>query len=511
MSVQQSVIPSSAGVHDEVADVLDPRTAEILELRGTRSRAIRRGGLVRRALLATDVMGLAVAFVAAEAAFPRAGGRISAQGELALFALTLPLWIVAAKVYGLYDRDEERTDHSTVDELVSVFHLVTVGAWALFGLAWTTGLFAPDAAKVSLFWLLALALVALGRGSARAVCRRQLTYLQNTIIVGAGDVGQLVARKYSQHPEYGINLVGFVDDRPKERRPDLGHLTLLGGPDQLPALVRLLDVERVVIAFSNERAEKTVELVRSLGGLNVQIDVVPRLFELLGPRVGVHTVEGTPLLGLPPVRQSRSSRVVKRALDIVGASIGLLLTAPLMASIAWRIRRDSPGPVLFRQTRLGMNQREFTMLKFRSMQTDTDRTAHEAYIAATAAGAVSTNGDGLFKLERHDTTTSLGHSLRKTSMDELPQLWNVLRGDMSLVGPRPCLRYETQHFKPHHFERFTVPAGLTGLWQVTARARATFGEALDLDVAYVRGWSLGLDLTLVLRTVRHLAGRGQTA
>ena len=273
MSVQQSVIPSSAEVHDEVADVLDPRTAKILEQRGTRSRAIRRGGLVRRALLATDVMGLAVAFVAAEAAFPRAGGRISAQGELALFALTLPLWIVAAKVYGLYDRDEERTDHSTVDELVSVFHLVTVGAWALFGLAWTTGLFAPDAAKVSLFWLLALALVALGRGSARAVCRRQLTYLQNTIIVGAGDVGQLVARKYSQHPEYGINLVGFVDDRPKERRPDLGHLTLLGGPDQLPALVRLLDVERVVIAFSNERAEKTVELVRSLGGLNVQIDV----------------------------------------------------------------------------------------------------------------------------------------------------------------------------------------------------------------------------------------------
>jgi lipopolysaccharide/colanic/teichoic acid biosynthesis glycosyltransferase len=171
-----------------------------------------------------------------------------------------------------------------------------------------------------------------------------------------------------------------------------------------------------------------------------------------------------------------------------------------MAYFAWRIKRDSPGPVFFRQTRLGMGMREFTALKFRTMKVDTDQDEHRRYIKEIAGGAVSTNGNGLFKLERRDAITPFGAWLRKTSLDELPQLINVLRGDMSLVGPRPCIPYETETFKEHHFDRFLVPGGITGLWQVEARANSTFGEALDMDVAYARGWSLGLDLRLLLRT-----------
>ena len=143
--------------------------------------------------------------------------------------------------------------------------------------------------------------------AARAICRRRPEYLQNTIIVGAGDVGQLVARKNLQHPEYGINLVGFVDDTPRERRDDLGDLIMLGSPAELPELVETLDVERVVIAFSNEPEEQLVDLVRSLRELDVQIDIVPRLFEVVPPNVGIHGVEGLPLVGLPPFRLSRSS------------------------------------------------------------------------------------------------------------------------------------------------------------------------------------------------------------
>jgi exopolysaccharide biosynthesis polyprenyl glycosylphosphotransferase len=303
-----------------------------------------------------------------------------------------------------------------------------------------------------------------------------------------------------QHPEYGINLVGFVDSRPKGRRDDMGHLALLGGQERLPALIRMFDVERVIIAFSNERHDETIDLIRSLRELDVQIDVVPRLFEIVGPHFDIHTVEGLPLIGLPPIRISRSSRVLKRAIDIVGAVVALTLTSPLFAYAAWRIKRESPGPVFFRQRRLGMGMTEFTTLKFRTMRSDTDEAPHREYIRRTMSASAAPNGNGIYKLDRNDVVTPFGRWLRKTSLDELPQLINVLRGEMSLVGPRPCIRYETEAFAQHHFERFLVPAGLTGLWQVTARAHSTFGEALDMDVTYARAWSLGLDLALLFRT-----------
>jgi lipopolysaccharide/colanic/teichoic acid biosynthesis glycosyltransferase len=236
----------------------------------------------------------------------------------------------------------------------------------------------------------------------------------------------------------------------------------------------------------------------------VQIDIVPRAFELIGPSVRVHTVEGLPLLGLPPVRLARSSRLVKRGLDVSAAIFGLLLCAPFFAVVALLIRHDSSGPIFFRQTRLGISQRPFTMLKFRSMQDGTSDAEHRSYIEATSKPDATLSTDGLYKLDRLDSVTRVGRWLRRTSLDELPQLLNVLRGDMSLVGPRPCLPYEVEYFDAHHFDRFLVPAGITGLWQVTARAHATFIEALDMDVAYARGWSLGLDVALALRTLRQL-------
>jgi lipopolysaccharide/colanic/teichoic acid biosynthesis glycosyltransferase len=160
---------------------------------------------------------------------------------------------------------------------------------------------------------------------------------------------------------------------------------------------------------------------------------------------------------------------------------------------------------------LGLNRHEFTALKFRTMKADADTSAHRDYIKRTMNPRIAPNGNGLYKLERPDEITSFGRWLRSTSLDELPQLINVVRGDMSLVGPRPCIAYETEHFLPHHFDRFLVPAGITGLWQVTARAHATFREALDMDVAYARGWSLGLDLRLLCRTPLQVLGRKATA
>src|SRR6185312_9511083 len=206
------------------------------------------------------------------------------------------------------------------------------------------------------------------------------------------------------------------------------------------------------------------------------------------------------LLGLPPVCHSKVALTIKRVIDVLGSCAGLIVFSPLMIYIALRIRNDSAGPVLFRQTRFGAGMREFTALKFRTMNVNTDTRAHREYITRTASVAAETTPSGIYKLDRSDVITEFGRWLRTTSLDELPQLINVLRGDMSLVGPRPCIPYETETFKEHHFDRFLVPGGITGLWQVEARANSTFTEALDMDVAYARGWSLGLDLRLLLRT-----------
>ncbi len=205
-------------------------------------------------------------------------------------------------------------------------------------------------------------------------------------------------------------------------------------------------------------------------------------------------------MSLPPTHLSRAALAAKRVLDIVGAGAALVLTAPLFAYIALRIRMDSNGPVFFRQTRLGYGMRTFTVFKFRTMLTGTEDAEHREYIRSTMSSRAELGDSRLYKLERRDSITGVGSWLRRTSLDELPQLINVLRGEMSLVGPRPCIPYEVENFQPHHFERFLVPQGITGLWQVAARSNSTFGEALEMDVAYARGWSVGLDLRLLFRT-----------
>lgn len=494
-------------------ETLDTHTLEILSRRRPwRSNTWSRGWLVRRSLLTADVLGLTIAFLSAQALFSTtARDRVGPGAETIVFLCSLPIWVIAAHLTGLYDRDGERTNHTTVDDLAGVFTVMTIGAWAFTSFALLTHAVQPNPPRAVFFWGLSIVLVVLFRSLARTVCRRSRLYLQNTVIVGAGEIGQLIGRKILNHPEYRLNLVGFIDPNPRTRRSDLDNLTILGAPEQLPDLVELLDVERVIVAFSKEPHEEMLALVRTLRALNVQIDLVPRLFESVGPNVRLHTIEGLPLVGLPPAHLSALSQRLKRVIDVALALVGLILTSPLFVYIALRVKRDSPGPVLFRQTRLGQHMQPFTALKFRSMSVDTDTSAHREYVRSTMSFRSSAGSNGLYKLARNDSITPFGAWLRRTSLDELPQLINILRGDMSAVGPRPCIPYETEGFLPHHFERFLVPAGLTGLWQVTARAHASYGEALDMDVAYARGWSLGLDVRLILLTPIAVLRQGVTA
>src|SRR5581483_8037028 len=212
-----------------------------------------RGWLVRRALLTADVVGLAAAFLVGEGLIRLRGDRpIDLRIESLFFGLSIPVFVVLAKIYGLYDRDDERTNHSTVDDFVGVFHLCTVAVWLLYAGAWATGITHPPVEKLLFFWLAAIVLLPVSRSVARTLSRRSTRYLQNTIVVGAGEVGQLVGRKLRQHEEYGIRLLGFVDAEPRPLAEDVEEAGMLGTLEELPELVQALEVDRVVIAFSRD-------------------------------------------------------------------------------------------------------------------------------------------------------------------------------------------------------------------------------------------------------------------
>jgi exopolysaccharide biosynthesis polyprenyl glycosylphosphotransferase len=452
-------------------------------------------------LIASDTLALTSALLISYLVGSDGPGRAAPEPRaLALFAATLPAWLVGARLFGLYKPDgRPALDHSP-QRWTSLGRLGVIVAGPVLIVAVATRMSGPARDGFLAFAISAITFVTLGRVAIRAAARRWDGYAQTAVIVGAGEVGQLVARKLLRHPEYGIKLVGFVDTPPKRWRPDTTKVPVLGGIDDLGRIVHNLAVDRVIVAFSKENDQETLTRVRPLVARNVHVDVVPRMFEMIGPKAGLPDVEGIPLVSIAPRTPSAVSMRLKRVIDIAGAGLGLILAAPIFLWAAWRIRRESPGPALFRQTRFGEHMREFTMLKFRTMTMDADQASHQAYVERSMKGE-DIAGDGeLYKLDRTDVVTPTGRWLRRTSLDELPQLINVLQGTMSLVGPRPCLRYEMEYFAAHHYERFLVPPGITGLWQVTARAHASFAEALEMDVAYVRDWSLALDLSLILRT-----------
>jgi exopolysaccharide biosynthesis polyprenyl glycosylphosphotransferase len=486
-------------------DLVDERTRALIESR-RHGMVHRRGWLVRRTLAGADVIGILLAFVLTQLVFNADDGsydRVGTNVEILLFVLTLPFWVVLARLYGLYSSDEARTDHSTVDDFFGVFNMLTVGAWVFFAFAYALDFADPSFPKLALFWLLAIVLVPLGRTLARALCRHRDAYVQNTLIVGAGSIGQRVARKLLQHPEYGVNIAGFVDDHPGERGPGLDHLTILGPTSRLPKIVTDLDIERVIVAFSRTPDSDALLFIRELNQLGVQVDIVPRLYEVLGPHATIHAAEGLTLIGLPPARLARSSLFLKRAMDVILSSVALVLLAPVFAAIAVAIKLDSRGPVFFRQVRTGRGDRSFRIVKFRTMIEDAEkRKADVAHLSKHSGG-----DDRMFKIPDDPRTTRVGRFLRRYSIDELPQLINVLKGDMSLVGPRPLIPDEHRYVDGWARRRLDLKPGMTGLWQVLGRDDIPFGEMVGLDYRYVTTWSLSKDLKLMLRTLPALLGR----
>jgi exopolysaccharide biosynthesis polyprenyl glycosylphosphotransferase len=414
-----------------------------------------------------------------------------------LYTLLLLFFLMLDGVY------QRRRRGSWLDELYRLLNATTT---AVIILVAVTFIFQPLVysrlllIEVTLITIVLLGGARLVQRAVQASLRRRGLGVARVLIIGAGATGRAVMRNLVALPELGYQVVGFVDD--DVNKGDLGRFRALGTLDSLGAVLKTERVDEVIITLPWAHHRTIIALVRACEQLGVLARVVPDLFQLSLTRVDFDDLGGIPLMGLREARIPRTGRLIKRALDFTLAALGLLLSAPLIGLVALLIKLDSPGPVIFRQQRVGERGRIFSFYKFRSMRDGAEDQQAELRSRNEATGP-------LFKIKDDPRLTRLGPLLRRRSLDEIPQLWNVLRGDMSLVGPRPGLPAEVAQYQPWHRQRLEVPPGITGLWQVSGRSDLSFDEMCLLDIYYIENWSLGLDLMIMLRTIpRVLFGEG---
>jgi exopolysaccharide biosynthesis polyprenyl glycosylphosphotransferase len=473
----------------------------------------RRDWLLRRLLAIGDAACLAatMAFTTASAG----GQRGHSWGEYLLYGLaTVPAWVVLLKVYGLYERDAKRLAHSTLDEIPALFHALLVGClliWCWFALA---GPARMPYVEILAFGVLAMALLCAGRACSRAGFSR-LVPAERVLLIGSGRTSGALIEKLRATAGRRLLPVGMVSCRQHaelardadpacDAHPELSlardadpalSLERLGSLEEvdLPALLVEHRIGRVMVADVEVERERLLGVLRDCKNVAVKVSLLPATSSALGPLVEVDDLQGLTVLGINPPVLSRSSRLVKRALDLIGAGLLSLLAAPVIAVLALAIKLDSDGPVLFSQERIGQGGRRFRLVKLRTMVTDAE--ARRAELLAHS------KDPGWLHLEHDPRITRLGRLLRLTSLDELPQLWNVLRGDMSLVGPRPLVAEEDRLVDGWARGRLGLTPGITGLWQVLGRTSIPFEEMVRLDYLYVTNWSLWGDVRLILRTL----------
>jgi exopolysaccharide biosynthesis polyprenyl glycosylphosphotransferase len=415
-------------------------------------------------------------------------------GEALDLVVLPPLAILLLAVRGTYSRTIGSTALDAVARLVGAIAIAALGAVVIGENA------SADAgnAEVAVAAGVAALGVTLGRAALIATQRRargRRLISRPTVIVGGGVVATRIARRLLDDPRYGLRPIGFVDDPDPRMQEGPGGLPLLGRLSQLADVASNAGARHVIVAFSETaRDDKLSPLVRECERRGLTVSVVPRLFESINGRLAYERLGGLPLLGLRAVNPSGWRFAVKHAFDFGLTLFGLVVIAPLLAAIALAVRLESPGPILFRQRRVGRDGQVFDLLKFRSMRADPEPTD---FVPAegTAPGGV----EGL------DRRTRVGRFLRRTSLDELPQLLNVLRGEMSLVGPRPERPEFVELFArdiQRYDERHRVRSGLTGWAQVHGyRGQTSLTDRVEWDNYYIEHWSLGLDLKILLMTV----------
>jgi len=328
----------------------------------------------------------------------------------------------------------------------------------------------------------------------RARLRQRGIGVDRILIVGAGEVGRALMRNIVAQPNMGYQILGFLDDDPERGTTDIGRFSALGATANLPRLLRDMFVDEVIVALPWSVREKIVSIMEQCQAAKVPAKAVPDFFQLSLSRVAMDDVGGVPLIALREPRIGVVNSYVKRAFDIFFGLLILLFFSLLLPIIAIAIALDSRGPIIFQQKRLGRNGKPFLAFKFRSMRDGAEEEQFKLNGLNEASGP-------LFKIRDDPRLTRVGKFIRRTSLDELPQIFNVLKGDMSLVGPRPPILSEVEQYADWHKQRLEVSPGVTGLWQVSGRSELTFDEMVMLDIYYIENWSPWMDFWILVKTV----------
>ena len=442
---------------------------------------------------------LLAAFLAAALALVVYGANL--DGGLLFIPLVALLWPLTAFSIGLYRSEQLASWASTVSELPRNFVATMLMTWPTYGAADLVG-FNPS---VGVTFTTIFALFVFGgltRTLARAGLHRVPDLRQRTLILGSGQVAGQVVEKIRNNPQFGLIPVGIVDDEIHNAgTPDLPWL---GRFADLAKIIELQDIDRVIIAFSRVSHEELLEAIRASRDAAVAVDVVPRLFEFLDGVRSLDQIGGLPLLSIGVPALASTSLAAKRLLDIVGSLALIFIFMPVMIATAIAIKLESPGPIFFRQPRAGRGNKSFRLIKFRSMYIDAEQRKQELDVLNEANDGV------MFKIREDPRVTRVGHFIRRFSIDELPQLFNVVRGEMSLVGPRPLIFPEAAALEEHwHLRRLELRPGITGPWQVYGRSQSPFQEMIRFDYQYVAGWSLARDVEILVATLPAvISGRG---
>ncbi|MBI2377211.1 MAG: sugar transferase [Deltaproteobacteria bacterium] len=491
-----------------------PVTHEASPARAQPSKRLRTGTRERQhpelypqkiAVLLIDVVSFLGAFVLAM--HLRFGAHLNlfthgeAPWEPMLIALPVIFgaWLFVLHANGLYRLETLRV----FEEVARIFRSLLVSVGLLLTIAFFFRGFSFSRGFAVLFISLLLAMTASGRLAFRLLRRKALGLdgvRERLLLVGDSAVARAMIAA-SREPESSAMIVGALDDGGAK---SIDGVPVLGGNDRLVEVARSSGAHRVVITGSKLDEAAQLALLDSCLDAGIEWSVVPRAYELMLDRVELDVVAGVPVLGLRRANMRGLNRVKKRAFDVVASAVLILLSSPLMLIVSLLIKLSSRGPVLFKQDRVGEGGRHFKFLKFRTMHVNNDDSIHREYAKQwIQEGKAHTEKDGerIFKIEKDPRIFAIGHLLRRYSIDELPQLFNVLRGDMSLIGPRPSIPYEVEAYRPWHRRRFEGPQGITGLWQVSGRNRLSFDEMVKLDIEYIENWSIGLDLKILLRTI----------
>jgi Undecaprenyl-phosphate glucose phosphotransferase len=453
----------------------------------------------RRIAALLAVSDVAATFVALAAAYflrfraeivPVTKGIPDASSYYRLFPLIAALWPAVYYFYGLY---QVRRNRSRVEEGLSVLVATGLATLLLSGLATFYRGFSYSRLVLLLFLGLDVLFVFAGRTAIRRYLEEAWRHgvgTRRVLVVGAGRLGRALVDKFLEHPEAGMRAVGFVDDAREKLATEYRGVEVLGTTGEAAALVERHGVDTVFLALPLEAHRTMLSVLQEVGRTVADVRVVPDLLQYITFRAGVEDMDGLPVVHLTQVPLTGWMSLVKRTLDLAISAAALVVLSPLLAAIAAAIRLSDGGPVLYRQRRMGLDGRPFDILKFRSMR----------------VGAEEDTGPTWAQPD-DPRRTRFGRFLRQWSLDELPQLWNVLRGEMSLVGPRPERPEFVREFKekfPQYMVRHRVRAGITGWAQVHGwRGNTSLSKRIEYDLYYIENWSLSLDFRILWMTLRH--------